>query len=612
MGLDSLKRRHYSAGWRPDKRHGPLAGTPLRSRRMAESLGRDEHALRHGPTVGDRVRLGDTDLWIRIEDDLTEPGDQALWGYAKNWRSGMSQHDRASGASELDAVIGSAVVVDPLLGVLKCDVGIEDGRIAGVGRAGNPDITDGVDLTIGPNTWPIPCHGLIATPAVVDSHVHLLSPRLVPVALSSGVTTLITAGFEEPPDRMRATLEAFEHLPVNVGLQPSARTDVTGGLEAAIEAGAVGLKVHEDWGAYPSIIDAALVAADAHDIAVCLHTDSLNESVELEGTIDAIGGRTVHAYHVEGSGGGHIPDALGLTRVPNVICSSTTPTVPYAPATAIEQLDMKLIVHEGNPRLPEDVAAARDLVHPATMAAEGPLHDLGAIQIVNSDSQGMGRIGETLRRTFQLAHAMKSWRSTEAGAGWGDPPPVHRIRPAARRADDDPDDNERVLRYLAKATIEPARVHGITDEVGSLAPGRLADVVLWEPSRFGVKPLMVLKAGIVAWSAAGEGNASVHGAEPTRYGPDWGGLGGAAPRLSTTFVSRAAAEAGIPRSLGTRRRVVPVRNTRGLTRADLVANTAAPDGLTVSARDGAVAIDGRTLTSDPIHTVPLSRRYLLA
>jgi urease subunit alpha len=578
---------------------------------MSESLGREEHALRHGPTVGDRVRLGDTDLWIRIEEDLTEPGDQALWGYAKNWRSGMTQHDHASRASELDAVIGSVIVVDPLLGVLKCDLGIEDGRIAGVGRAGNPDITDGVDLTIGPNTWPIPCHGLIATPAVVDSHVHLLSPRLVPVALASGVTTLITAGFEEPPDRMRATLEAFEHMPVNVGLQPSARTAVPGGLEATIEAGAVGLKVHEDWGAYPSIIDAALRAADAHDIAVCLHTDSLNESVELEGTIEALDGRTVHAYHVEGSGGGHIPDALGLTTVPNVICSSTTPTVPYGPATALEQLDMKLIVHEGNPLLPEDVAAARELVHPATMAAEGPLHELGAIQIVNSDSQGMGRIGETLRRTFQLAHAMKAWRSTESGAGWADPLAVRRIRPATRLTDDERDDNERVLRYLAKATVEPARVHGISHDVGSLAPGRLADVVLWEPARFGVKPLMVLKAGIVAWSAAGEGNASVHGAEPTRYGPDWGGLGRAASRRSATFVSRAAADAGIARNLDTRRRVVPVEHTRDLTRADLVANTATPDGLTVSAEDGAVAIGGRTLASEPVDRVPLSRRYLL-
>ena len=574
---------------------------------MPDRLSREEHALRHGPTAGDRVRLADTDLWLRIEEDLTEPADQALWGYAKNWRSRMTQHDAATTASELDTVIGAVVVVDPLLGVVKCDLGIKDGRVVGMGRAGNPDITDGVDLTIGPNTWPIPCHGLIATPAVVDSHVHLLSPRLVPVALSAGVTTLITAGFEEPPDRMRRTYEAFERLPVNIGLQASARTDVPGGLDPVIEAGSVGLKIHEDWGAYPEIIDATLRAANAHDIAVCLHTDSLNESTELEGTVEAIARRTVHAYHVEGSGGGHIPDALGLTREPNIFCSSTTPTIPYGPATAAEQLDMKLIVHEGNPGLEQDLAAAKELVHPATMAAEGPLHELGAIQIVNSDSQGMGRIGETLRRTLQLAHVMKAWRATE---GWGDPAPVRRHRPAVAATDAEPDDNERVLRYLAKCTIEPAIVHGIANEVGSLSPGRMADIVLWDASQFGVKPLMVLKGGVVAWSAIGEGNASVHGAEPTRYGPDWGGFGDAPTRLSTTFVSRAAIDAGF--AVRTRRRVVAVHRTRGLTRDDLIANTAAPTDLEVSPIDGTVTIGGDVLACEPTSTVPLSRRYLLA
>ncbi len=574
---------------------------------MPERISRAEHALRHGPTAGDRVRLADTDLWIRIEEDLTEPGDQALWGYAKNWRSRMTQHDAATTASELDTVIGSVLVVDPLLGVVKCDLGIKDGRIAGIGRAGNPDITDGVDLTIGPNTWPIPCHGLIATPAVVDSHVHLLSPRVVPVALSAGVTTLITAGFEEPPDRMLATFAAFERIPVNIGLQPSARTDVAGGLDPAIEAGACGLKIHEDWGAYPDIIDATLRAADAHDIAVCLHTDSLNESTELEGTVAAIAGRTVHAYHVEGSGGGHIPDAIGLSREPNVVCSSTTPTLPYGPATASEQLDMKLIAHEGNPFLPDDITAARELVHPTTMAAEGPLHELGAIQIVNSDSQGMGRIGETLRRTIQLAHVMKAWA---AGGSFNQPEPVRRLRPAVGADDGEPDDNERVLRYLAKCTVEPAIVHGIAGEVGSLAPGRMADVVLWEPTRFGVKPLMVLKAGVVAWTAIGEGNASVHGAEPTRYGADWGGTGDAPARLSTTFVSRAALDAGFAST--TQRRVVAVQGTRGLTRADLVANRAAPSDLEVSAADGTVTLGGRTLAVEPTSVLPLNRRYLLA
>ncbi len=560
---------------------------------MPERYSRAEHATRHGPTAGDRIRLGDTDLWIRIERDLTDPADQALWGYAKNWRSGLAQHDFATTESELDTVVASAVVLDPVLGVVKADIGIKDGRVAGIGRAGNPDISDGVDLTIGPNTWPIPCHGLIATPGAVDSHVHLLSPRLLPVALSAGVTTLITAGFEEPPWRMLRTLEAFEHLPVNIGLQPSARTGVPGQLESVIEAGAVGLKIHEDWGAYPEVIDEVLRAADAHDIQVCLHTDGLNESCELAETVEAIAGRAIHAYHVEGSGGGHIPDLIGIVREPNVFCSSTTPTIPYGPSTGAEQLDMKLIVHEGNPALPDDVVAARELVHPATMEAEGPLHDLGAISIVNSDSQGMGRIGETVRRTFQLAHAMKAAASTHEDDG------------------DGRDDNERILRYLAKVTEEPARVHGISDEVGSLAPGRLADLVLWDASSFGVKPVMVLKGGVVAWSAIGEGNASVHGAQPTRYGPDWGATGAAPAALSATFVSAAALDAGLARKLGTRRRLVAVRGTRSIRRRDLARNRTVPE-IDVSPEDGTVTLNGQVLRSDPVTEVPLSRRYLLA
>jgi urease subunit alpha len=564
---------------------------------------------RYGATAGDRVRLGDTDLWIRVEEDLTALGDEPHWGYAKDLRSRMTQQDHASRESELDAVIGGVVVIDPLLGVLKADIGIKDGRIAGIGRAGNPDITGGVDLTIGPHTWPIPARGLIATAGAIDSHVHLLSPRLVPVALSAGVTTLITAGFEEPPSRMLRTLEAFEDLPVNVGLQASARTDAAGGFGALLEAGAVGLKIHEDWGAYPEIVDATLGAAEEHDVAVCLHTDGLNESCDLPGTVQAIAGRTVHAYHVEGAGGGHVPDLLAIVREPNVICSSTTPTLPFARSALAEHPDMILIVHEGNPALPEDVKAARERVRESTMAAEGPLHELGAISIVNSDSQGMGRIGETVRRTWQLADAMKRWRAAE-GAGW-EIPSLRRERSAPPApGSSEPDDNERVLRYLAKITVEPATVHGIGDEVGSLAPGRVADVVLWAPSHFGVRPALVLKGGVAAWGPIGEGNASVHLAEPTRYGPDWGGTGGAGASLSVTFVSAAAAEAGIARTLGTRRRVVPVRGTRGLRRTDLIANPALPP-IEVSPEDGSVTLDGRPLRAEPVTGVPLSRRYLL-
>jgi urease subunit alpha len=374
----------------------------------------------------------------------------------------------------------------------------------------------------------------------------------------------------------------------------------------------MGLKIHEDWGAYPEIVDATLAAAEAHDVAICLHSDGLNESTELEGTIEAVGGRTIHAYHVEGAGGGHVPDVLGLVNEPNVLCSSTTPSLPWGRAAAAEHVDMILLVHEGNPALPGDVDAARERVRSTTMAAEGPLHDLGAISIVNSDSQGMGRIGETIRRTWQLAHAMKAWRASDLGAGWPDAPVARRRRPrlAASLVDDGlgADDNERVLAYLAKYTAEPAIVHGVAGEVGSLAPGHVADVVLWEPSGFGVRPVMVIKGGVVAWSAMGEGNAAVHGAEPTRFGPDWGATGEAAARLSTTFVSAAALRGAL---FTTRRRVAAVHGTRGLIRPDLVANTAVPD-VEVSPDDGEVTLGGRVLACEPVGSVPLSRRYLLA
>ena len=555
---------------------------------MTVGLSREEYARRYGPTAGDRVRLGDTDLWVEIVDDHVGYGDEPMWGYAKTLRSRQAQFDRAPSESELDMIITGAVVIDPVLGVVKTNIGIKDGRIVGIGRAGNPDITGGVDLLIGPNTLPVNAYGLIATAGAIDSHVHLITPRLVPVALSAGVTTLITAGFEEPPYAMEETYRAFERFPVNLGLQASARTEVSGPVERVIEAGACGLKIHEDWGAYPEIIDATLALADAHDIAVCLHTDGLNESGELDETIGAIGGRAVHAYHVEGVGGGHVPDLIGLVREPSVICSSTTPTIPYGPATAAEHLEMILAVHGGSRLVPEDVEAAQDRIHPATMAAEGPLHELGAISIINSDSQGMGRIGESVRRTWQLAHVMK---------GWAGEPTEH--------------DNDRVLRYLAKYTIEPARTHGVEAEVGSLSPGRLADIVLWRPTRFGVKPELVLKAGHVAWGAVGEGNATVELAEPRRYGFQWGGVGEAAPGLSITFVSRASLDAGIRDRLRSRRRFIAVEGTRSIRRDVLMWNRAVPP-VEVDRHDGTVSLEGRVLAIEPVRQVPLSRRYLLA
>jgi urease subunit alpha len=571
-------------------------------------LSRADYVARYGPTTGDRVRLGDTDLWIEVEADHVGAGDEPMWGYAKNLRSRQTQFDRATPESELDMVIAGVVVVDPLLGIVKTSIGIKDGRIAGVGRAGSPEIADDVELVIGPNTWPVNGYGLIATAGAIDSHVHLITPALVPAALAGGVTTLITAGFEEPPYVMERTYLAFEDLPVNLGLQASARTDVRAPVERVIEAGACGLKIHEDWGAYPEVIDVVLSIAEDHDVQVCLHTDGLNESCELEDSIAATRGRTIHAYHVEGTGGGHVPDLIGLVREPNVICSSTTPTLPYGRATAAEHLEMILAVHGGSPLVPEDLEAATERIHPATMAAEGPLHELGAIQIVNSDSQGMGRIGETVRRTLQLAHVMKGWRASDAAAGLPAAPSVSRSAgaPGQARAD-----NDRVLRYLAKVTLEPAIAQGISGEVGTLAPGRMADVVLWRPSWFGVRPELVIKAGEFAWGAIGEGNATIEGAEPVRQGPHWGATGGAGGSIATTFVSRAALEAGIRERLGSRRRFVAVEATRGVSRDAFWANRATVE-IDVDRRDGTVSLDGRVLAVEPVAEVPLCRRYLLA
>jgi len=571
-------------------------------------LSAEEYRIRYGATTGDRVRLGDTDLWVRVQDDRTARGDEPVWGYAKNLRSRMAQWDAASGPSELDIVLTGALVVDPVIGVVKADIGIKDGRIAGIGRAGSPAISNGIDLVIGPHTKSYMAYGLIATPGGVDSHVHTITPELLAPALSGGITTFVTAGFEEPPFAMERVLAGLEAWPVNIGMQAGARATEAGHLEALVEAGAIGFKIHEDNGAYPDLIDFVLGYADGRDLSVSLHTDGLHESAELEDTIAAIAGRTVHAYHVEGTGGGHVPDLLGLVREPSVICSSTTPTVPFGVHTAVEHVPMTMLNHGLSWRVPEDVALVLERVLEARMAAEGPLHELGAISIINSDSQGMGRIGETLRRTFQLAHVMKAWRRSGAATG------VTGLPLDDGLADpDDRDDTARVLRYLAKATIEPAITHGIGEHVGSLQPGRLADVVLWKPAFFGVKPEWVFKGGFPAWGPLGEGNASVERAEPTRYRPDWAGLSTAAPKVAATFVASGLAPASVAAlrdRLGTRRALLPAAGMRRLTREALVHNraTAAVD---IDVRTGAVALGGVALAVRPVSELPLSRRYLL-
>jgi len=560
-----------------------------------------ERLARYGPTVGDRVRLADTDLWVTVADDRQAQGDEPIWGYAKTIRPRSTQ-GRPS-PSELDVVVAGALVLDPVIGAVKADIGIKDGRIVGVGRAGNGAISDGIELPIGPHTQPIMGYGLIATPGAIDSHVHVISPALFPAALSGGVTTLITAGFVEPPWAMERAMLGMDDWPVNIGLQAGARSEDEGALDALIDAGACGFKIHEDYGAYPDLIDRVLRFADAHDVSVSLHTDGLHESAELEDTVAAIAGRTVHAYHVEGTGGGHLPDLLGLVREPSVMCSSTTPTVPYGVNAAVESTPMIVLNHGAAFAIGGDMALVRDRVHPATMAAEGPLHELGAIAMVNSDSQGMGRIMETVRRTIQLADVMRSWRATAAGQG----------HPGLPDDIADPlDATARVLRYLAKVTIEPAIVHGLSAHVGSLAPGRLADIVLWKPAWFGVKPEWVLKAGFRAWGPLGEGNASVKRAEPTRYQADWGGRGRAGASASLTFVSeRGAADPGLSRRLAAGgRTVAAVRGTRGLTRSDLVANRATAR-IEIDPVEGRVTLDGRPLAAEPVDDLPLNRRYWL-
>ena len=562
---------------------------------MSPRLEPAERLARFGPTTGDRVRLADTDMWVRVEEDRQAPGDEPIWGYARTFRPRMAQAGRASD-SELDAVIAGALVIDPTIGIVKADIGIKQGRIVGVGRAGNPGISDGIELEIGPHTHPIMAYGLIATPGAVDSHVHLISRALMPAALSGGVTTLVTAGFEEPPWAMERTLAAMTEWPLNVGIQACARSEAGADFEALLDAGAVGFKIHEDYGADPALIDATLRFADSAGVAVALHTDGLHESAELEDTVAAIAGRTVHAYHVEGTGGGHVPDVLGLVREPNIICSSTTPTLPYGVHTAAEHVAMIVLNHGLSMAVEADVELASGRIHPATMAAEGPLHDLGAIQIINSDSQGMGRIMETVRRSLQLASVLTRWRGSTL-------PRDH------AEAELDEGHNERVLRYLAKVTIEPAITHGLADHVGSLRPGRLADIVLWKPAWFGAKPELVLKSGVAAWAPLGDGNATVERAEPTRYQADWGSAPGLAPRLGVTFASAPAAEGLRRRSVGGRE-IVPIGRTRGLTRADLWLNRATAP-IEIDPTDGHVTLDGQPLAIPPIDELPLNRRYFL-
>ncbi len=556
-----------------------------------------EYAAVYGPTVGDRVRLGDTGLIVEVTADDSRRGDEFLLGFGKTARDGM--HLVALPPSETcDLVISNVLLLDPVLGIRKTSIGIRDGRVVSVGRAGNPDTLNDVDVVVGTGTAVISGEGMIATPGGIDTHVHLLSPRLLESELSSGITTVL--GQEYGPlwgvgvndaYGLRRGIAAFDAWPVNVGwLGRGSSSRPAPLVEALVRGGVCGFKVHEDTGAHARALDTALQVADEHDVQVALHTDGLNESLSVADTLAVVGGRSVHAFHVEGCGGGHVPDVLSLAGVANVVSSSTNPTLPFGRDAVAEHYAMIMSVHGLKPDLAGDDAMARDRIREGTMAAEGVLHDLGVIPITSSDAQGMGRAGETWARTFALAGAMRAQRG---------PLPQ----------DNDRNDNHRVLRYLSKLTLNPALAHGLSHEVGSLTPGRLADVVLWHPAYFGVKPQLVVKAGIPAWGVTGDPNATIESAEPLVFGPQFGGHGGAAADLSVLFVSGSCLDAGEDR-LPTRRRRVAVQGCRtaGL---NGMAHHGRTGNVVVDPRTARVTLDGEVLAAQRLESVSLSRLYLL-
>jgi urease subunit alpha len=567
---------------------------------------RETYASLYGPTTGDRVRLGDTSLFLEIEKDFATYGEEVVFGGGKVIRDGQgqSQVSRADGAPDL--VITNAIVLD-YWGVVKADVGIRDGRIVAIGKAGNPGIQDGVTpgLAIGPSTEIIAGEHRILTAGGIDSHIHFISPQQVWEALYSGVTTMIGGG-TGPAEGTRATtctpgrwnlhrmIEATQGLPMNLGFLGKGNAATSAALEEQIRAGAMGLKLHEDWGTTPATIDAALRVADRFDVQVAIHTDTLNESGFVEHTIAAFKGRTIHTYHSEGAGGGHAPDIMRVCTLPNVLPSSTNPTMPYTVNTLDEHLDMLMVCHHLSSAVPEDVAFAESRIRPETMAAEDVLHDLGAISMMSSDSQAMGRVGEVIARTWQTAHVMKETR-----------PPTPLRGPDAAS----PADNLRIRRYLAKYTINPARAHGIAEYVGSIEPGKIADLVLWDPAFFGVKPDLVLKGGAIAAAAMGDPNASIPTPEPVLYRPMFAALGRATATTSWTFVSDVSLREGsLPSQLD--RSLLPVRGTRTIGKKDMALNDARPS-IEIDPDRYTVTIDGERIVPRPAKTLPLAQRYFL-
>ncbi|UGY93780.1 urease subunit alpha [Streptomyces gobiensis] len=561
------------------------------------------YASVHGPRAGDRVRLGDSGLVVRVESDAQKPGDEFLAGFGKTARDGL--HLKAAAASETcDVVISNVLVIDAVQGIRKVSIGIREGRIHAIGRAGNPDTLDGVDVVVGTGTSIVSGEGLIATAGAVDTHVHLLSPRIMEASLASGVTTIIGQEFGpvwgvgvNSPWALRHAFNAFDAWPVNIGfLGRGSSSDPAPLTEALAQGGACGFKVHEDMGAHRRALDTALRVAEEHDVQVALHSDGLNESLAVEDTLAVLDGRTIHAFHIEGCGGGHVPNVLKMAGVPNVIGSSTNPTLPFGRDAIAEHYGMIVSVHDLKTDLPGDAAMARDRIRAGTMGAEDVLHDLGAIGITSSDAQGMGRAGETVRRTFQMAGKLKA----ELG-------PL--LPQDGEPGDGEGDDNARVLRYIAKLTLNPSIAHGLSHEIGSIEVGKLADIVLWQPAYFGAKPQLVLKSGFPAYGVTGDPNAATDTCEPLVLGPQFGAYGATPADISVAFVSRAATEQGADGML-TRRRRVAVRGTRGIGPADLVHNSRIGE-VRVDERSGLVTLDGDPLRSDPAESVSLNRLYFL-
>jgi urease subunit alpha len=553
-----------------------------------------EYAAIHGATTGDLVSLGDTGLVVRVESDSQKRGDEFLMGFGKTARDGM--HLQAVTTSEsCDLVVSNVLLLDPVLGIKKVSIGVREGRISAIGRAGNPNTLDGVDVVVGNSTAVVNGEGLIATPGAIDTHVHAMSPRIMDAALSSGVTTILGQEFGpvwgvgvNSPWALRHAFGAFDAWPVNIGFLGRGSSSKRAPLREALELGGVcGFKVHEDTGAHARALDTALTVAEEYDVQVALHTDGLNENLSVADTLGVIDGRTIHAFHVEGCGGGHVPNVLQLAGVTNVIGSSTNPTLPYGRDAIDEHLDMVMASHGMKPDLPSDVQIASDRIRGATMAGENVLHDLGVIPITSSDAQGMGRAGETVKRTFALAAVNKRNRGALAG-------------------DDEVSDNTRVLRYLAKLTINPAIAHGFADELGSLEIGKLADIVLWEPAWFGAKPSLVLKSGFPAWGLTGDPNATVDRSEPLVFGAQFGAHGPVPADLSIALTNGACD----PDGLGLRRRAFPVHRCRSIGLPDMIANHRVGQTV-VDTRGEHVTFDGELLRAEPIESVSLSRLYFL-